>query len=1049
MKPLRLALLLALPALFSAQIPDLSQSLRFRLAGPFRGGRVIAVTGVPSQPNVYYFGGVGGGVWKTTDGGGSWLPITDGQLKTSSVGAIAVADSDPNVIYAGMGESCVRGNASNGDGVYKSVDGGKTWRNVGLQDSQTIGAVRIHPKNPDIVYVAALGHLWGPNEMRGVYRTTDGGATWKQLFTRGPDAGAVDLAMDPSNPRVLYASFWQVRRNPYHFDSGGPGSGLFKSTDGGDTWTDISHAPGLPKTVLGRIGVTVSPANPERVWALVEAAEGGVFRSDNGGRNWTKVNDQNILRQRAWYYSHIFADPQNADEVYALNTGMYRSIDGGHTFAPIRTPHGDNHDLWIAPNDPQRMIESNDGGANITYDGGRTWSTIMNQPTAQFYRVALDNDFPYNIYGAQQDNSTVRTASRTAFGGITERDWYDVGGGESGWIAPDPRDSEIVYAGSYDGYITRQDHHTGQSRDVNAWPDNTMGYGVEAMKYRFQWSYPIAFSPHDPKTLYIGANRLLKTTNEGQSWDVISPDLTRDDKSKMGTSGGPITQDNTSIEYYCTIFTFQESPVTEAVIWVGSDDGLVHVTRDGGKNWSNVTPKDMPEWIQINSIDASAFDAGTAYVAATMYKSDDFRPYLYKTSDFGKTWKKIVNGIPAGHFTRVVREDPNHKGLLIAGTEFGLYISYDDGETWKPFNLNIPVTPITDVAFQKRDRELVVATQGRAFYVLDDVPMLYQLNDTVAAEDAHLFKPKDTYRFGAGGRFGGGGRGGGAVGENPPGGTVIYYSLKSHPQGDVTIEFLDSTGKSVNKYSSKPPALPAEAPSPEMEEEGPPRGGAAPRVDANAGLNHFVWNLRYPDATGFPGLIMWAGSLTGPTVAPGVYTVKLTVDGKTQTQTFEVKKDPRLSTTPEDYAKQVSLALQIRDKLSATNEGVIRIRELRKQLEDYTRRDDKRVADAAKALTQKLTAVEEELYQTKNRASEDPLNFPIKLNNKLAHVLGVVESSDNPPTQQSYMVYEDVATRVNAQLKTLDTLLTTDLAAFNKLIHDANVPAIEAPAAKK
>jgi photosystem II stability/assembly factor-like uncharacterized protein len=1050
MKPLRLALLLALSALCSAQTPDLSQSLRFRLVGPFRGGRVIAVTGVPSQPNVYYFGGVGGGVWKTTDGGGSWLPISDGQMKTSSVGAIAVADSDPNVIYAGMGESCVRGNASNGDGVYKSVDGGKTWRNVGLQDSQTIGAVRIHPKNPDIVYVAALGHLWGPNEMRGVYRTTDGGATWKQLFTRGPDAGAVDLAMDPANPRVLYASFWQVRRNPYHFDSGGPGSGLFKSTDGGDTWTDISHAPGLPKTVLGRIGVTVSPANPERVWALVEAAEGGVFRSDDGGRNWTKVNSQNILRQRAWYYSHIFADPQNADEVYALNTGMYRSIDGGHTFAPVRTPHGDNHDLWIAPNDPQRMIESNDGGANVTYDGGRTWSTIMNQPTAQFYRVALDNDFPYNIYGAQQDNSTVRTASRTAFGGITERDWYDVGGGESGWIAPDPHDSEIVYAGSYDGYITRQDHHTGQSRDINAWPDNTMGYGVEAMKYRFQWSYPIAFSPHDPKTLYIGANVLMKTTNEGQSWEVISPDLTRNDKSKMGTSGGPITQDNTSIEYYCTIFTFQESPVAKGVIWTGSDDGLVHVTRDGGKNWTNVTPKDMPEWIQINSIDASAFDGGTAYVAATMYKSDDFHPYLYKTNDFGKTWKKIVNGIPAGHFTRVMREDPNRKGLLIAGTEFGLYISYDDGENWKPFNLNMPVTPITDVAFQKRDRELVVATQGRSFYVLDDVPMLYQLNDTVATEDAHLFKPKDTYRFGAGGRFGGGGRGGAAVGENPAGGAVIYYSLKGQPQGEVTIEFLDSAGKSVNKFSSKPSAQPAEAPSPEMdEEEGPPRGGSAPRVATNAGLNRFVWNLRYPDATGFPGLIMWAGSLTGPAAAPGVYTVKLTIDGKTQTQTFEVKKDPRLSTTPKDYAKQVSLALQIRDKLSATNEGVIRIRELRKQLADYTRRDDKRVADAAKALSDKLTKVEEELYQTKNRASEDPLNFPIKLNNKLAHVLGVVESSDNPPTQQSYMVYEDVATRVNAQLKTLDTLLTSDLAAFNKLIHDANVPAIEAPAPKK
>jgi photosystem II stability/assembly factor-like uncharacterized protein len=1039
-------MLIACPLLLSAQQADLFRDLRFRLVGPFRGGRVVAVAGVPSQPNVYYFGGVGGGIWKTTDGGGTWLPVSDGQLKTSSVGAIAVADSDPNVVYAGMGESCVRGNASNGDGVYKSVDGGKTWRNVGLEDSQTIGAVRVHPKNPDIVYVAALGHLWGPNDMRGVYRSTDGGANWKQVLTRGRDAGAVDIAMDPGNPRVLYSSFWQVRRNPYHFDSGGPGSGLFKSTDGGDTWTDISHAPGLPRGVEGRIGVTVSPANPERVWALVEAADGGVFRSDNAGRTWTKVNEQNILRQRAWYYSHIFADPQNPDTVYALNTGMYRSIDGGRTFTAIRTPHGDNHDLWIAPDNPQRMIESNDGGANVTYDGGRTWSTINNQPTAQFYRVALDNDFPYNIYGAQQDNTTVRTASRTAGGGITDHDWYDVGGGESGWIAPDPRDSQIVYAGSYDGLLTRQDHRTGQSRDINAWPDNTMGYGVEAMKYRFQWSYPIAFSPHDPKTLYIGANVLLKTTNEGQSWEVISPDLTRNDKSKMGTSGGPITQDNTSIEYYCTIFTFMESPVSKGVIWTGSDDGLVNVTRDGGKNWSNVTPKDMPEWIQINSVDASAHDAGTAYVAGTMYKSDNFRPYLYKTTDYGQTWKKIVNGIPAGSFTRVVREDPNHKGLLMAGTEFGLYISYDAGENWKPFNLNIPVTPVTDVAFHKRDQELVVATQGRAFYVLDDVPLLYQLTDSVSTEEAHLFQPKSTYRFGGGGRGGGGGgRGAGPVGENPAGGAVINYWLKGRPQGEVTLEFLDGAGKTVNQFSSRAPAVPQGPPPEEEEFRAPP----APRVTAAPGMNRFVWNLRYPDATSFPGMILWAGSLTGPRVPPGTYTVRLTVDGKQQSQTFEVKKDPRLATTPEEYTKQVTLALQIRDKLSDTNEGVIRIREVRKQLDEYARRDDKRVADAAKALSAKLTAVEEELYQTKNRASEDPLNFPIKLNNKLAHVLGLVEGSDDQPTQQSYMVYEDLATRVNGQLKALEGLMTSDLAAFNKLIHDSNAPAIQAPAKKQ
>jgi len=1047
MKFLRIASLLLFPVLLLPQRTeptDLYSPLGFRLIGPFRGGRSVAVTGVPSQPSVYYFGGVGGGVWKTTDSGASWANISDGFFKTSSVGAIAVADSDPNVIYVGMGESCVRGNASNGDGVYKSADGGKTWRNVGLEDSYHIGAVRVHPKNADIVYVAALGHLWGPNQQRGVYRSTDGGATWKQLLTRGPDAGAVDLALDPVNPRVIYASFWQVRRNPYHFDSGGSGSGLWKSTDGGDTWSDLSRAPGLPRTVLGRIGVTVSPANPERVWALVEAAEGGVFRSDNAGRTWTKVNDQNILRQRAWYYSHIFADPQNADAVYALNTGMYRSGDGGRTFTALRTPHGDNHDLWIAPDNPQRMIESNDGGANISNDGGRTWSSIMNQPTAQFYRVALDNDFPYNVYGAQQDNSTVRTASRTSGFGITEQNWYDVGGGESGWIAPDPSDSQIVYAGSYDGLITRQDHRTGQSRDINAWPDNTMGYGVEAMKYRFQWSYPIAFSPHDPKTLYIGAQVLLKSTNEGQSWEPISPDLTRNDKSKMGTSGGPITQDNTSIEYYCTIFTFMESPAAKGLIWVGSDDGLVHVTRDGGQHWDNVTPKDMPEWIQINSIDASAHDPGTAYVAATMYKSDDFRPYLYKTGDYGKTWKKIVNGIPPQAFTRVVREDPNHKGLLIAGTEFGLYISYDDGENWKPFQLNLPITPITDVAFQKREQELVVATQGRSFYVLDDVPLLYQLNESVQTEATHLFKPKDTYRFGGGGRGGGGGgRGGGAVGENPPGGAAIYYWLKDRPQGEVTLEVLDSAGKLVNKFSSRMVERPA-APTGEGEEN--PFAGPPPaRLAAQAGMNRFTWNLRYADATSFPGMIMWAGSVTGPRAAPGTYQARLTVDGKAQTQSFQVKKDPRLTTTPEEYSKQVTLALQIRDKLSETNDGVIRIREVRKQLEPYAGRSDKRVSDAAKALMQKLTAVEEELYQTKNRASEDPLNFPIKLNNKLAHVLMVVSGPDSQPTAQSNMVYEDLATRVNAQLRTLTGLMTTDLAAFNKLIRDSNVPAVEAP----
>jgi photosystem II stability/assembly factor-like uncharacterized protein len=1027
-----------------AQQTDLTKDLRFRLIGPFRGGRVLAVSGIVSDPKTYYFGSVGGGVWKTTDAGRSWLPVSDGQFKTSSVGAIAVSQSEPSTIYVGMGETCVRGNASNGDGVYKSLDAGRTWKNIGLQQTYHIGAVAIHPKNPDIVYVAALGHLWGPNPERGVYRTMDGGATWKQVLTKGNEAGAADLAMDPSNPRVIYAAFWQVSRKPWRFDSGGPGSGLWKTTDGGDTWTDLSHAQGLPRGVEGRVTVTVSPANPERVWAMVEAADGGLFRSDNGGKAWTRVNEQNSLRQRAWYFSHIFADPKNADEIYALNVGAFRSIDGGRTFTAIATPHGDNHGLWIAPDNPDRMIESNDGGAIVTADGGKTWSSIDNQPTAQFYRVALDNDFPYHAYGAQQDNSTVRIATRTTTGGgITDRDWYDVGGGESGWIAPDARDSEIVYAGSYGNLITRQDHRTGQTRNINAWPDNPMGYGAEASKYRFQWSFPIIFSPHDANTLYIGSNVLMKTENEGQNWTNISPDLTRDDKEKQKSSGGPITQDNTSIEYYDTIFTVAESPVTKGVIWAGTDDGLVQITRDAGKTWTNVTPKGMPEWIRINAIDPSTFDAGTAYMAATNYQQDDFRPFLFKTTDFGKTWKKIVNGIPESHFTRAIREDPNHRGLLVAGTEFGLYMSFDDGENWKPFQLNLPVTPIADLMFHKREKELVVATQGRAFWVFDDMPLLYQLDPKQTSEDVHLYQPKDAYR-------GGGGRGprgaGSAVGENPAAGVVVYYSLKDRPKGDVKLEFLDSAGKPVQEFSSKvvAPARPV-MPGGEAGDEETPRDVAPARVTAVAGMNKFIWNERYPDATTFPGLIMWAAGVQGPRISPGRYQVRLTVDGKTQTQGFEVKADPRLKTTPEEYAKQLSLALQVRDKLSETNAGVVKIREVRRQLEEFTKRDDKKVADAAKDLIQKLTAIEEDLYQTKNRASEDPLNFPIKLNNKIAYVLGTVANSESQPTQQSYMVYEDLASQVNGKIRVLNGLLTNDVAAFNKTVRDANVPVVAVP----
>jgi photosystem II stability/assembly factor-like uncharacterized protein len=1020
----------------------LLKGLQWRSIGPYRGGRVTAVAGVTSQQNVFYFGATGGGVWKTSDGGGNWEPISDEYFKTGSVGAIGISESDPNVVYVGMGESPIRGNVSHGDGVYKSTDAGKTWKHTGLEDTRQIARVRVHPRNPDIVYVAALGHVFGPNEQRGVFRSVDAGKTWQKVLYRSNKAGAQDLILDPTNPNIIYATLWEVYRQPWTLESGGPGGGIFKSTDAGDTWSEITRNQGLPKGIVGKIGITVSPANSERVWAIVEAEDGGVFRSDNAGRTWTKVNEQRNLRQRAWYYSRIYADPKNPDTVYVLNTGFYKSNDGGKTYSSIAVGHGDCHDLWLAPNDPMRIIIGDDGGAEVSFTGGRSWSSLYNQPTAQFYRVALDNDFPYHIYGAQQDNSTVRIPSRTTEGGIDRTDWYEVGGGESGWIAPSPKDSQIVFAGSYGGLITRHDRRTGQERNVNPWPENPMGWGAGELKYRFQWNFPILFSPHDPNTLYAAANVLFKSTNEGQSWQPISGDLTRNDKSKQGPSGGPITKDNTSVEYYCTIFTVMESPVEKGTIWAGSDDGLVHVTRDGGKNWQNVTPPGIPEWIQINSIDASSIDAGTAYVAATRYKLDDFKPYLYKTSDYGKTWKKITNGIPDNAFTRVIREDPNRRGLLFAGTETGLYASFDDGENWQSLQLNLPVVPITDLAIHKRERDLVAATQGRSFWVLDDLSMLHQMADA-AKSDAYLFTPEEAYRMAGGGGGGGGGRAGGAVGQNPPNGAVIYYYSKNKP-GEVVLEILDASGKSISKFTSRPSG----GGGPAVTEGQGPFGGGGPRgLPAEAGLNRFVWDLRYPDATRFPGLIMWAGSTSGPRAAPGAYQAKLTIDGKTMTQSFEVKKDPRLETTQADFARQLDLLLKIRDKFSETSEAVLQIRDARKQIDDLTNRtkgqpNAKAITDAAKALNAKLTAVEEELYQTKNQSNQDPLNYPIRLNNKLAALTGVVGGSDSAPTDQSIAVYEDVVAKINAQLKKLDDIVRADLPAFNKMVRDQEVPAV-------
>ncbi|HKG47076.1 MAG TPA: hypothetical protein VKB02_10130 [Pyrinomonadaceae bacterium] len=1038
----------------SPKPPDLLKALQYRSIGPYRGGRSAAVTGVPSQPFVYYYGATGGGVWKTTDGGINWEPVSDGSVfGTGSVGAIAVADSDPNTVYVGMGESPIRGNVSHGDGVYKSNDAGKTWKRIGLEDTRQIPRIRVHPKNPDLVYVAALGHVWGPNEQRGVFRSKDGGKTWEKILSRGNKAGAIDLILDPTNANIIYAGFWEVYRKPWTLESGGPGSGIFKSTDGGDTWTELTRNPGMPKGMIGKVGIAVSPANPERVWAIVEAEDGGVFRSDNGGTTWAKVNEERRLRQRAWYYTRIYADTKNADTVYILNVGFHRSNDGGRTYNTISVPHGDNHDLWIAPEDPNRMIESNDGGANVSFNSGRSW-TEQDQPTAQFYRVALDNEFPYNIYGAQQDNSTVRIASRTTEGAIDVRDWYDVGGGESGWIAPSPKDPNIVFAGSYGGLTTRYDHRTGQQRDINPYPNNPMGSGADVLKYRFQWNFPLLFSPHDANKLYTAANVLFMSMDEGSSWQVISPDLTRNDKTKQGSSGGPITKDNTSVEYYATIFTVMESPVQAGTIWTGSDDGLVQVSRDGGKNWSNVTPPAsmMPEWIQINSIEASPHDAGTAYVAATMYKWDDNKPYLYRTSDYGKTWKKITSGIPDTAFTRVIREDPNKRGLLYAGTETGMYVSFDNGDHWQPLQLNLPIVPITDLAIQKRENELVVATQGRSFWILDDLPVVHEMMESggfSAAGETRLYKPKGSYRMPGGGGFPLGPTA--TVGRNPANGVVVYYSLKAKPTSNVDLEFLDPAGKSIRKFTarvSRPGEGAASAPAaPAGEGGGFGGGGGAPPVPVEVGLNRFVWDTRYPDAVRFPGMILWAGETRGPKLSPGSYQVKLTVDGKSYTQPFEIKADPRLTITSADYAKQLELGLKIRNKLSETHNAIIQIREVRKQVEDLLKRlagqpNFKVINDAGTALNKNLTAIEETLYQTKNQSNQDPLNYPIRLNNKLAALGGVVGSAEVAPTAQSYAVYDEVVGQIDAQLQKLAQVMRTDVPAFNQLVRDQNIPAV-------
>ncbi len=998
----------------------LYSSLEYRLVGPFRGGRSDAVTGVPGEPNLYYFGATGGGVWKTEDGGRTWGNISDGYFG-GSIGSIEVSKSDPNVIYVGGGEKTIRGNVSSGYGVWKSEDAGKTWIQSGLEKTRHIPRVRIDPNNSDIVYAGVMGNLYKPTQERGVYKSTDGGKSWKKTLYVNDQSGVVDLILDPNNPRIIYASTWRVKRTPYSLSSGGEGSALWKSTDSGETWKEISKNEGFPKDTLGIIGVTVSPKNSERVWAIIENKEkGGLYRSEDGGKKWVQVNSERKLRQRAWYYTRLYADTEDENVVYVLNVNYHKSTDGGKTFNTFGAPHGDHHDLWIAPENSKRMIIGDDGGAQVSYDGGSTWSTYHNQPTAQFYRVTTDNSFPYRIYVAQQDNSTIRIKHRSDGYTINENDWEPTAGGESAHIAIDPLNNDIVYGGSYGGFLSRKNHKTGTTRGINVWPDNPMGHGAEGMKYRFQWNFPILFSRHNPKKLYTFSNHVHLSENEGQSWELLSDDLTRNDPTKLVSSGGPITQDNTGVEYYATIFAANESPLKEGLLWVGSDDGLVHISKDAGKSWENVTPSILPEWSIINTIEPSANDEAICYIAAIRYKSGDFKPYIYKTSDYGKSWKKITNGIPNEHFTRVVREDPKRKGLLYAGTETGMYISFNDGQNWKPFQMNLPIVPITDLTI--KDNNLIVATQGRSLWIIDDLTVLHQLDSDKKIAKTILYKPKKSYRT----------KGGTSktpsktAGENHPNGVITHYYIKNLLDDDkVKLSYTTIAGDTLATFNRN-------------------AKDKKKKLEVKKGGNTFVWNTRSKGAEKLKGMILWGASLDGAKAVPGIYKVHLEVNGVTSTQDFKIIPDPRAEVTIGDMQKQFDFVNDVNLTVDKAHQSIKKIGKIRKRLDAFKKQykdneQTKELVEKATTMVDHFEKIEKTLYQTQNKSGQDPLNFPIRLTNKLAHLNRLVTMDDFPPTDQDVALKNELTAKINSQLTTFNTLVDKEIQEFNTAFNKLNL----------
>lgn len=992
--------------------PAYLEGMEYRFAGPTRGGRATAVTGVADKPFLFYMGATGGGVWQTDDAGTSWKNISDGQIKTGSIGAIAVAPANRNIIYVGTGSACARGNVSPGIGMYKSIDAGKTWEHIGLPQAGQIGKIEIHPQNPDIAYVAALGQIFGPNKERGVYRTMDGGKSWEQVLFVSDSTGAIDLAMNMDNPREIYAAMWRAERKPWTMIDGGRQGGIWKTMNGGNTWTKLEG--GLPTGLLGKIGLAISPANPNRIWAIILAAEeedAGLYRSDDAGKSWSRICRDHKLRQRGWYYAHITAHPTDENTVFVNNVDFFKSIDGGNTFSEeISSPHGDNHGLWINPTLTDVMIQCNDGGACVTLNGGKSWTDQLNQPTSEFYRVTVDNQFPYRLYAGQQDNTSISVPSHDP-GGITDTEnWFDAGGSESADVGVNHHNPDIIWAGSYSGEISILNRGTGQIREVTAYPHYTEGTRQRDLKYRWQWNFPIVVSSYNPDVVYHAGNIVFKTTNNGQTWEKISPDLTRKLDQYHDIPGGPIQHDGTGVEIYSTVFALEESPHQEGELWAGTDDGLVHITKDGGKSWTDITPKGLPYECTINKIELSTHAQGRAFIAVHNYRYNDFKPYVLRTNNYGQSWELLTNGkngIPENHFVRAIAEDPDRKGLLFAGTEFGLYVSFDDGVHWQSFQNNLPHVPITDIEIHEKD--LVMSTQGRAFWVLDDLTPLHQVTMEVAQKEKFLFQSRPAYRT--------------TISGFRP---LINFYIKDAPSPDekIQLEIFDDQNRLIRVYNNK-------------------SKNRLNKIKIEKGLNRFTWDLRHsgPELVSNLVTMVIGNPAPGPFAVPGKYTAKLTIGNWNATTPVEVLPDPRWTdVTPEAYKEQLEMCLEIREIISISQKCIENIRAVKEQMASISEYSQiKEVEDLSKQLQEQLTSVEDQLIQNKAEVSQDNINYPRVFSNRIGRLYSVVVQSHNRPTDGAKERFEDLKVLYKNIREAYDQVMKHTISTFNQIISEKNI----------